>query len=145
MKFFLKIEECAEPTVTVVCAKVNNTIKKIEELCKDEGEGDILYGYDEQEVVPLILMEVACFYTKDKKVFASVNDNEYAIKFRIKELLEVLDGSFIKINQGCVANVNQIKKFAVSIGGSLKVIFRNGHVDYVSRRETTNIKRRFGL
>ncbi len=146
MKFFLKIEKDAEPSVTVVCDKVTSTVKKIEELCLENETGeDIVYGYDGDEVVLLNLTEVACFFTKDKRVCASLLDKEYTVKYRIKELESILDHSFIKINQGCVANVNQIKKFAVSIGGSLKVIFKNGFVDYVSRRETINVKRRFGL
>ncbi len=146
MKFFLKIEKDVEPSVTVVCKKVTSVVKRIEELCGDyDMNNDLIYGYDGDEVLLLNLVEVACFFTKDKKIYASVSDREYAVKQRIKDLVEKLDNSFIKINQGCVANVNQIQKFAVSIGGSLKVIFKNGHVDYVSRRETTNIKRRFGL
>ena len=53
--------------------------------------------------------------------------------------------SFIKLNQSCIANKNKIKKFESTIGGALKVIFKNGYIDYISRRELKNVKERMGL
>lgn len=145
MKFFLKLDENAEPSVTVVCGRVTSTVKQIQELCANDSQDKMLYGYDGDEIVPLTEVDITCFYTKLNKVFARVGDKEYFVKYRIKDLEENLGDIFIKINQGCLANVNQIKKFVVSIGGALKVEFKNGYTDYVSRRETVNIKRRFGL
>jgi len=144
MKFFLKIDANQEPSVTVVCDRVSAAVKKIEELCK-EADGEILYGYDGDEVIELELSSVACFFTKNNKVYAYVGDREYAVKLRIKQILDLVDDSFIKITHGCVANVGKIKKFTVSFGGALKIVFENGYTDYVSRRETKNVKRRFGL
>ncbi len=146
MKFYLLLDDEKEASVTVVCGKVTETIRKIEELCKaSEVERDLLYVYDDEEILPLELSTVTCFFTKDGKVFASIGDREYATKLRIKHVLEMVDDSFIKVNQGCIANVGQIQKFAVSFGGALRVVFKNGYSDYVSRRELSNIKRRFGL
>ena len=105
----------------------------------------MLYGYADEEIFPLSLTDIACFFTRDNKVFASIKDKEYATKLRIKQVIELVDDSFIKINQGCVANVKHIEKFTVTFGGTLKVIFKNGYSDYVSRRELKNIKRRLGL
>lgn len=145
MKFFLNIDPSAEPTVTVTCPKVTATVKKIEEICAEAEIDSVLYGIDNDEVIPLTLEQVTCFFTKNNKVYAFVGDKEYLVKQRIKQIMELVDSSFIKINQGCVAKVNQIQKFSVSFGGALKVVFKNGYTDYVSRRETANIKRRFGL
>lgn len=146
MKFFLKIDNGQEPSVTVVCDRVNATVKKIEELCKDdERAGEMLYGFNDDEVVPLALPQITCFFTKDNKVYALVGDKEYGVKLRIKQIMDIVDDAFIKINQGCVANVSQMRQFKVSFGGALKVIFKNGYTDYVSRRETKNVKRRLGL
>ena len=146
MKFFLVLDEEKESSVTVVCNKVTATVRQIEALCKDaEEETGLLYGYADDEILPLELNRVICFYTKDGKVFASVGNKDYAIKLRIKQVLEIVDDSFIKINQGCVANVHCIEKFTASFGGALKVVFKNGYSDYVARREVSNLKRRFGL
>lgn len=57
----------------------------------------------------------------------------------------MVDDSFVKLNQGCIANVHCIQKFAATFGGSLRVLFVNGYSDYVSHLELKNVKRRFGL
>ena len=145
MKFYLVIDDGKEPSVTVVCNKVTATVEKIRQLANDETQQQLLYGFDGDEIVPLQLQTVACFFTRDGKVFASVGDNQFATKLRIKDVLEIVDDSFIKINQGCVVNVNFVQRFGVSIGGALKIVLSNGFCDYVSRREVPSIKRRFGL
>ena len=146
MKFYLKIDPDAEESVSVVCGRVSETVKRIEALCGEaEAFDGVLYGVDGDEVVPLELSEVICFFTKNNKVYAFVGTREYAVRYRIKQIMECVDDRFVKINQGCIANVRQIQKFVVSFGGALKVVFKNGYTDYVSRRETANLKRRLGL
>ena len=146
MKFFMVVDKDKEPSVTVVCNRVTRVVAQIEELCKNESaDGDLLYGYTDDEIVPLELSETACFFTRDNKVYARMGGKEYATKLRIKDVVELADDSFVKINQGCVANVKRIKKFKVSFGGALRVIFEDGYSDYVSRRELPNVKRRLGL
>ncbi len=146
MKFYLKLDDNAEPSITVVCRKVTPMVKKIEGLCNTfDTEEELLYVYNDGEILPLELADVTCFFTKDGKVYVSVGDKEYVTKLRIKQVMEMVDDSFIKINQGCVAKANQIQRFTVSFGGAMNVVFKNGYSDYVSRRELSNIKRRFGL
>ena len=146
MKFYLDLDENKEPSVTVTCKKVTPTVAKIEELCKEFSlDEDLLYGYQGDDIVPLKIDEVDCFYTKDGKIYACVGKDEYMIKLRIKQVLEIADDSFIKINQGCVIKVRSIQNFTASFGGSLKVVLKNGYCDYVARREISAIKRRFGL
>jgi DNA-binding LytR/AlgR family response regulator len=100
---------------------------------------------EKDEVIPLEVPSVDCFFTRDGKVFAILEGTEYSTRLRIKQVLDMVDDSFIKVNQGCVINVRSIQKFTVSIGGALKVVLKNGFSDYVARREVKNIKRRFGL
>lgn len=146
MKFNLIVDENQEPSVTVVCNRVTSVVEKIERLCKELDDGtELIYGYSGDEVTPLELALVDCFFTKDGKVFAIFEGAEYATRLRIKQVVEMVDDSFIRVNQGCVINVRSIQKFAVSIGGALKVVLKNGFSDYVARRELKNIKRRFGL
>lgn len=145
MKFFLVIDKEKEPSVTVVCDKVTRAVAQIEALCKEDADGELLYGYEGEEIFPLELSTITCFFTRDSKVFARVEGREYATRLRIKDVVELVDDGFIKINQGCVANVKKVKKFAASFGGALRVFFEDGYGDYVSRRELKDVKRRFGL
>ena len=146
MKFFLVLDKEKEPSVTVVCDKMTRFVEKIETLCREYDENEeIVYGYAEEEIFPLSLSDVDCFFTKESRVFAAVGEKEYATKLRIKQIEGLVDDRFIKINQGCIVNVGRVEKFAVSFGGALKIVLKNGRFDYVARREVKNIKRRFGL
>ena len=144
MKFNLIIDKTKEPSVTVVCDRVTEKIKQIENLC-GESDYDLLYGYCGDETVLIDKSEVCCFYTNDGKVFASTLDKEYLVKIRIKQVVDIVDDNFIKINQGCIVNVSHIKSFSASVGGALKIQLKNGFCDYVSRRELKNIKRRLNI
>ena len=69
----------------------------------------------------------------------------YYVKKRLYELYELAKDSFVYINQGCLANINKIAKFDVSIGGTLMVVFHSGYKDYVARRRLKEIKERMGI
>ena len=144
MKFVLIVDTEKEPSVTVVCNKVTRAVQKIEEIC-NQADGELIYGYQADEIIPLALADITCFITQDNKVYARVEEKEYAVKLRIKQIVELVDDSFIKINQGCIVKVNAIKRFTASIGGSLQITLKDGYTDYVARREVRNIKRRLGL
>ena len=144
MKFVLIVDSEKQPSVTVVCDKVTRAVQKIEEIC-NQADGELIYGYQADEIIPLALADITCFFTKDNKVYARVEEREYAVKLRIKQIVELIDDSFIKINQGCIVKVNAIKRFTASIGGSLQITLKDGYTDYVARREIRNIKRRLGL
>ena len=53
--------------------------------------------------------------------------------------------NFIKINKSCIANLKKIKRFDASFGGAMQVTFKNGHTDFVSRRNLKNVKERMGI
>ena len=38
-----------------------------------------------------------------------------------------------------------ISHFDLSLGGTMKVVFKSGYKDYVSRRQIKNIKERLGI
>ena len=89
MKFYLEIDKERAPSVHVVTDKVTSVITKIEELCKLDEQGDLIYGYNDGEICPLKLSEVTCFFTKDGKVFARVGGEEFVTKLRIKDIEEI--------------------------------------------------------
>jgi DNA-binding LytR/AlgR family response regulator len=75
-----------------------------------------------------------------------MTENEtFQLKERLYMLEEMLDDSFLKINQSCIANIHKIKKFDASFSGALFVTLQNGYKDYVSRRRLKAVKERIGL
>ena len=44
-----------------------------------------------------------------------------------------------------IANLKKVEKFSAAFSGALQVNFKNGYVDYVSRRNLKNVKERLGI
>jgi len=69
----------------------------------------------------------------------------FRLNHRLYQLEERLGTRFLKINQSCLANIQQIQRFDASLAGALLVIFKNGYRDYVSRRQLKTVKERMGF
>ena len=133
MKYKLIIDDKQEESIVITAHSKTDLIKEIELLiAKDSLK---LYGYKDEQIVPLDKKEVYAFYTLDGKVYASIKDDTLLIKERIYQLEESLSETFIKVNQGCLINVKKIAKFETNLVGSIKVVMKNGYSDYISRRE----------
>ena len=143
MKYKLIIDETQEESIVITAHNKNDLINSIEDLLKMNNHNII--GYFNEEIMPINFIEVFAIYTKDSKVYVNVNNKDYLIKERLYQIEEILDNSFIKINQGCIVNIKKILKFEHSITGSIKVVLKNGFNDYIARRELKNVKRRLGL
>lgn len=143
MKCYTYIEETTEEKVLIYANKRTKLVDEIESLVSSS---DIdLTGTLNDEIIKININDVTCFISENNKVFALINDNKYQIKQRLYQIEEMNLNSFIKLNQSCLANKNKIKKFESTIGGSLKVVFKNGYIDYIARRELKNVKERMGL
>lgn len=143
MKFSLFINKEREEEVLVFAHEETSLTKTIEKIVTEDTAE--LIGYIEREAVVLDLLSINCFVVEESKVYALTPKHKYQMKQRIYQLEEILPDIFVKVNQSCIANINMIKSFDSSISGSLLVKFKNGHSDYVSRRQLKAVKERFGL
>lgn len=143
MKFRLIIDKNREEEVIVYSHNKTKLTDEIEKLV--ENDSTELVGYIEREVYKLSLSEIYCFVAEDNNVYAITAENRFRVKMRLYQLEEMLDTSFIKINQSCIVNVRKILKFDASLAGALRVTLKNGYSDYVSRRNVKNVKERLGV
>lgn len=143
MEYILIIDKEQEEKLTLVVKERTKIVDDIEKIIQNKT--DDIYGYTDREIIKVDKNEISCIFTDDNKVYIYVGKNKYLVKYRIKQLEDTLDSSFIKINQGCIININSIKQFSSSIGGSIKVTLKNGFEDYISRRELTKVKRSLGI
>jgi len=104
-----------------------------------------LTGSYGSEIIKIDINDVICFISENNKVYALIGDKKYQIRYRLYQIEELNLNMFIKINQSCLANKTKIKRFETTIGGALKVVFKNGYIDFISRRELKNVKNRMGL
>ena len=143
MKLRIVIDPNRDEEIIIYAHEKSHLVCEIGELVKNHSVD--LIGYTENETVKLDLNDVYCFYTEDNKVFALMENEKYRLKSRLYQLEENLSDNFVKINQSCIANIKKIDRFKATVGGSLTVVFKNGYVDFVSRRNLKNVKERLGL
>ena len=143
MKLQIVIDSNRDEEIIVYAHNKSPLVIEIEELVNSRSVD--LIGYAENETVKLNLNDIYCFFTEDNKVYALTENEKYRLKSRLYQLEENLNNNFVKINQSCIANIRKIDRFKATVGGSLTVIFKNGHVDFVSRRNLKNVKERLGL
>lgn len=145
MEFKVIVDKECKESVVVTVHKKTSIVDQIQKLVENATSEAFITCYANEEVINVNNKDITCFFTKDAKVYAYVNDQILYVRQRLYQLEQMLDDSFIKLNQGCIANISQIKSFSTSLGASIKVNFKNGYFDYVSRRELKNVKRRLGL
>lgn len=144
MKCYTKIDKEHEEEVLIYAHERTKLVDDIESLVNSSSIE--IKGVFGDEIIIINPFDVSCFITEANKVYALVDDKKYQIKYRLYQLEELdLNKTFIKINQSCYANIKRIKKFESTISGALRVIFNNGYIDYISRRELKNVKERMGL
>lgn len=143
MKCKIIIDAEREEEIIVYAKKSSSLTAAIERLAREEDSAWI--GYGEDTIVPLDPKDVFCFSVEGGKVYAYLEKERLQMKSRLYQLEERLPADFIKINQSCLVNTKKIARFDVSISGALRVIFSNGHSDYVSRRQLKLVKERFGI
>lgn len=142
MKFKFFIDKTKEEEVLVYAHEKNQIVYEIERIVQQSNHD--LFGYTETEAKKLNLLDVNCFITESNKTYAITNE-KLQVKMRLYEVEGILNDSFIKINQSCIANIRQIEKIEATFSGSLSVVFKNGYKDYISRRNLKNVKERLGV
>lgn len=143
MKLKITIDRDREEEIFIFAHERTKLIDEIESLVNDY-EKEII-GYTDGGVIKLSPAQIACFIVENNKVYAISGKEKLQIKMRLYQLEEILGVGFVKINQSCIANINEINRFDTSISGTLQVIFKNGYSDYVSRRNIKTVKERLGV
>ena len=145
MKYTLHIDKSHDEERTVFVHEKTPLIERIEALIEEDGRSSKIVGYKSEEIVVLDPREIFCFTLEDKKLYAITKRGRYLLKMRLYEIEEHLPPSFIKINQSAIANLDLVDRFSAAIGAGLEIHFKNGHKDYVSRRQIKLLKERLGI
>ncbi len=143
MKCEIIIDPTAQERVVVYAKEKSELVKQIQALT--EQSDTLLLGYKGSEIVKLNPDDVECISVINNKLFAICTDGQYLLKERLYSVEEKMPDNFVKINQSCIANIKKMERFDTSISGTLKIYFKSGHTDYVSRRQLKTIKERLGI
>lgn len=143
MKCEIIIDPLQEEKVVVYAKEKSTLTEEIQRITEQYSTS--LFGYRDSEIIKLNLSDIVCVSVIGNRVYAICDNEQYLLKERLYILEEKLPDHFIKINQSCLANIKKMERFDTSISGTLKIRFRNGHIDYVSRRQLKLIKERLGI
>lgn len=137
------IDKKHEEEVLIYAHEETPLVTAIRQLAEEDAF--VLTGSNEQETVRLRPAEVHCFITENNKVYALTATQKWQLKCRLYQVEAQLSEQFVKVNQSCIANVRAIERFDAAFSGALRVRFKNGYSDFVSRRCLKNVKERLGL
>lgn len=143
MKCEITIDQNAEEKVVIYAKENTKLVQQIRQLV--EASHVDLMGYNGKEIVTLNPADIYCVTVIGGKVCAVCEREHLQLKERLYVLEDKLPDCFLKINQSCIANTQKIERFDASISGTLKVRFKNGYTDYVSRRQLKQVKERMGI
>ena len=146
MKIEIQLDESRkEPLVVVYTDKVNEEIHAlVRRLSQDAPQ--MLVGFREDEATILQEEFVLRVYAENGKVLAETMDGLYLLRLRLYELEERLDKKmFVRISNSEIINLRKVKRFDLSLAGTICVQMQNGAVTYVSRRYVARIKQVLGL
>ena len=143
MKCTTILNEDREEEVLIYTHSRTELVSEIERLCSNNSLD--LIGFKKKSIIKLSVSDVFCFVVEDNKIFATLDNDKILIKRRLYEIEEILDSSFVKINQSCIVNIKKIDRFDASFSGALMVTLKNGYRDYVSRRQLKFVKERIGF
>jgi DNA-binding LytR/AlgR family response regulator len=146
MKIEVKVDAaCKEPMVVVYTDKVTDEVQSIvRKLSQDAPQ--VIVGFREEEAILLAEEEIQRVFAEGGKVLAETADGRYSLRLRLYELEERLNAKrFVRISNGEIVNLGQVKGFDLSFVGTICVNMKNGSVTYVSRRYVSKIKQVLGL
>lgn len=133
-------------SVTIEANESSVEAKKIIEYLNNYNSDNYLMVDNDMEKIKLFYNEIICFFTEKNIIYVKTDKNKYRIKSRIYELESVLpEDTFVKINQGVIANIKKIKKVSPCINGTMRIEFLNNDIEYASRRSVKSIKEKLGL
>ena len=84
--------------------------------------------------------EIICFYSEGKKNYCRTNNGTFKVKEALYQLEEKLPpNKFIRISNSCIINIEHVECFNTGIVGTIMVRFKDGNIEYVSRRRASKV------
>ena len=143
MKCEIRIDPQCDEKVIIYAREDAPFLHSIRQFVEESTPGFL--GFRDTETVMLNPYDICCITVIDRKVYAICDKENLQLRERLYTLEAKLPPVFVKVNQSCLANITKIQRFDTSISGTLKLHFKNGYTDYVSRRQLKAVKERIGI
>ena len=109
---------------------------------------------EKKDILPLILGEKTILVKTSEIFMARVEDNstvvytekeKYICKKRLYEILENLQGDFMRISKTTIINLKKAKCVEPYFSGTFYITLTNGLTDYISRKYMPEFKKYLGI
>ncbi|MBE6765418.1 MAG: LytTR family transcriptional regulator [Ruminococcaceae bacterium] len=146
MQVEVKIDPlCENPKVIIITDKMTQEINDLVKQLTDSSP-QIIVGQREDSLEILEQSDIVRIYSASGKIFAVSSGKEYILRQRLYELEERLDKTrFARISNSEIINLRKVKKFDMSLSGTICVLLSDGTASYVSRRYVAKIKQILGI
>lgn len=146
MKISLHIHEKYKEPEIIICGPENTPkLKELFQLVADSVNERITV-YEENDAVNVPCASILRFYTRGQRVVAQTQACEYAVRYRLYELEEMLEKqNFVRISNSEIVNVHKIRRLDTSMAGTIHMYLDGDVETYVSRRYVSKIKQVLGM
>ena len=136
---------CTEPKIVVLTDRITDEVSDIvKRLSEDTPQ--ILSGFRDDTLEILEQNDVYRFYASAGKIYAETDRGAYTLRLRLYELEDRLDKNrFVRISNSEIVNIQKVRRFDLSLTGTICISLSNGTVTYVSRRYVRKIKQVLGI
>lgn len=116
-------------------------IQKIIEVVQNiDASLDKIIALKDNDIFILNTKDIICFYSEEKSNYCRTNKGIFRVKETLYELEEKLPSNdFIRISNSCIINISHVECFNTGIVGTIIVKFKDGSVEYVSRRRVSKV------
>lgn len=136
---------CEETRIIVITDRMTDEINDLVRQLTERSP-QIIVGQCDDSLEILEQTDIVRIYSSSGKVFAVSDGKEYTLRQRLYELEEKLDQSrFARISNSDIINLKKVRKFDLSLAGTICVLLSDGSTAYVSRRYVSKIKKILGI
>lgn len=147
MEVEIKIDEsCPSPKLIIVTPRLTEEVEHLAGMLSAGGPQRMVAGFRGDSAVLLETEHITRICAGRGKVFAVTDTGEYTLRARLYELEARLDpGQFVRISNSELINLRRVRKFDLSLSGTICVTFLDGTATYASRRYVSRLKHVLGI
>lgn len=130
-----------EIKVTIQTNQINDKVQQIINSIETmDNNFKKIIGTQNNNIFILNIDEIICFYSENKNNYCKTDRGVFKIKqplYEVENKLSTKD--FIRISNATIININHVAHFNTDITGTIKVQFKDGTIEYISRRRISRV------
>lgn len=135
--------EYEDTSVTIHAKQWTPELEKLVQQLQTHSEDKIrrMIGTKDEQSIILDPEQIDFVFAEQRKTYARLPHETIELKMKLFEAESMLKAhDFVRFSKSVVGNVNQIERFELAFNGNLRVHFKSGNKEYVSRKYVHEVK-----